>query len=401
MAIHKYNYQACDIEGKIREGQINAETEQEVVNNLQNQQLIPLKIEQEPESLNLFKRQSIKNGDVIDFTNGLCTLVEAQVPLDRALGLLEGITEKQVVQELIENLRRDVKEGKSLAEALQTRPDIFSRMYINMVHAGEEGGILDQLLPKLAHFLDTADEAKRNIISSLIYPLILLIVGIGSVILLMVYVVPSFASLFEDMGSNIPASAAFLLSLSDWLTTYGWSLLFIPMLIWYSWKQLDKTPERRLQRDKIILSIPLFGNLILEAESSRFCRTLGALQGAGIPLLKGLHITKGVIENQVLAESLAKIEEAVRGGIGLGKALVNEGVFPVLLAQLVIVGEESGRTATILDKLAETFDKSVKQQTSRLVALSEPLLILILGILVGAIVITMLSAIFSINDMQY
>ncbi|MCK5877741.1 MAG: type II secretion system F family protein, partial [Candidatus Marithrix sp.] len=370
MAIHKYNYQACDTEGKTQEGQINAETEQEVVANLQSQQLIPLKVEQQPESLNLFKRQSINTKDVIDFTNGLCTLVEAQVPLDRALGLLEGITEKQAVQELIENLRRDVKEGKSLAEALQTRPDIFSRMYINMVHAGEEGGILDQLLPKLANFLDSADEAKRNIISSLIYPFILLIVGIGSVILLMVYVVPSFASLFEDMGSNIPASAAFLLALSDWLTTYGWSLVFIPILIMYGWKQLDKTPERRFQRDKMILSVPLFGDLILQAESSRFCRTLGALLGAGIPLLKGLHITKGVIENQVLSGSLAKIEESVRGGIGLGKALVNDAMFPVLLAQLVIVGEESGRTAAILDKLAETFDKSVKQKTSNLVALS-------------------------------
>jgi len=401
MAIHQYNYQACDVEGKIKEGQLNAESEQEVVTNLQNQQLIPLKIEQQPESINLFKRQSIKTKDVIDFTDGLCTLVEAQVPLDRALGLLEGITEKQVVRELIENLRRDVKEGKSLAEALQTRPDIFSRMYINMVHAGEEGGILDQLLPKLAHFLASADEAKRNIISSLIYPLILLTVGIGSVILLMVYVVPSFATLFEDMGSNIPPSAAFLLAMSDWLKYYGWSLILIPITIVYGWRQLDSTPERRLHRDKFILSIPLLGNLVLEAESSRFCRTLGSLLGAGVPLLKGLHITKGVMENQLLAESLAKIEEAVRGGIGLGKSLVSEGVFPVLLAQLVIVGEESGRTATILDKLAETFDKSVKQQTSRLVALMEPMLILILGIVVGAIVITMLSAIFSINDMQY
>ncbi len=401
MAIHQYNYQACDVDGKIQEGQINAENEQEVVTNLQNQQLIPLKIEQQLESINLFKRQSINNKDVIDFTNGLCTLVEAQVPLDRALGLLEGITEKQVVQELIENLRRDVKEGKSLAEALQTRPEVFSRMYINMVHAGEEGGILEQLLPKLANFLTSADEAKRNIISSMIYPLILLVVGIGSVILLMVYVVPSFATLFEDMGSNIPSSAAFLLSMSDWLKTYGWGLAFIPILIIYSWRQLDTTPERRLQRDKMILSIPLLGNLILQAESSRFCRTLGSLLGAGIPLLKGLHITKGVMENQVLAEGLVKIEEAVRGGVGLGKALVNERIFPVLLAQLVIVGEESGRTAAILDKLAENFDTSVKQQTSSLVALLEPLLILILGIVVGAIVITMLSAIFSINDMQY
>jgi general secretion pathway protein F len=401
MAIYQYIYKACDIEGNTQEGELSAENEQEVVTLLQNRQLIPLSIEQQAPSGSLFTRQSIKTSDVIDFTNGLCTLVEARVPLDRALGLLEGITEKQVVQQLIEDLRRDVKEGKSLAEALQTRPTIFSRMYVNMVHAGEEGGILEQLLPKLADFMTQADAAKRSIISSLIYPIILLIVGILSVILLMIFVVPSFATLFEDMGSNIPSSAAFLLGLSDWLKNYGWTLLFIPVLLWYGWRQLDATPERRLQRDQMMLSLPMFGGLILQAESSRFCRTLGALLGAGIPLLKGLHIAKGVMDNQVLANSLAQIEEAVRGGISLGKALVNEGKFPVLLAQLVIVGEESGRTGAILDKLAETFDSYVKQQTSRLVALLEPLLILFLGVIVGAIVITMLSAIFSINEMNY
>ncbi|HIE00073.1 MAG TPA: hypothetical protein EYP59_07250 [Thiotrichaceae bacterium] len=217
----------------------------------------------------------------------------------------------------------------------------------------------------------------------------------------MVFVVPSFATLFEDMGSNMPSSAAFMLGLSHWLTNYGWSLLFIPLFLWYGWRQLDATPHRRLQRDQAMLSVPLLGRLILQAESSRFCRTLGALLGAGIPLLKGLHIVRGVMDNQVLANSLAQVEEAVRGGISLGKALVNEGKFPVLLAQLVIVGEETGRTGTILDKLAETFDRSVKQQTSQLVALLEPLLILTLGVIVGAIVITMLSAIFSINQMKY
>ncbi len=401
MAIHQYTYQACDIEGKIVDGQLNAESEQEVVATLQSKQLIPIKIEQQAESRALFTRQSVSNRDVIDFTNGLCTLIEARVPLDRALGLLEGITEKQVVQELIEDLRRDVKEGKSLADALQVRPEVFSRMYVNMVHAGEEGGILEQLLPKLADFLAAADAAKRTILSSLIYPIILAVVGFLSVILLMVFVVPSFATLFEDMGSSIPTSAAFLLGLSEWLKSYGWTLLFIPFVFWYGWRQLDTTPERRLQRDELMLSMPMFGQLILQAESSRFCRTLGALLGAGIPLLKGLHIVRGVMENQALANSLAKIEEAVRGGVSLGKALINDGHFPVLLAQLVIVGEESGRTGAILDKLAETFDAYVKQQTSKLVALLEPLLILVLGVVVGAIVVTMLSAIFSINEVNY
>jgi len=317
------------------------------------------------------------------------------------LALLEGLTDKPRVQQLIADLRADVKEGKSLAGALQARPEIFSRIYVNMVHAGEEGGILEQLLPKLANFLAVADEAKRTIISSMIYPIILLIVGILSVTLLMIFVVPQFTSLFEDFGAEMPASAAFLMNFSAWLKSYGWTLLFLPVIAIFGWKQLDTTPERQLQRDQLLLDLPLLGNLLLQSESSRFCRTLGALLDAGIPLLKSLHIVQGIMENQVLTTALAQVEEAVRGGTSLGKALVNTGKFPVLLAQLVIVGEEAGRTSSILNKLAETFDANVKQQTSRLVALMEPVLILFLGIVVGAIVITMLSAVFSINDIQY
>ena len=401
VALQTYTYQACDLEGKIQTGQLNAETEQEVVSMLSARQLIPIKVElQTAASAPMMGRQKISNRDVIDFTNGLCTLVEARVPLDRALTLLEGLTDKPVVQQLISDLRREVKEGKSLADALQTRPDIFSRMYINMVHAGEEGGILEQLLPKVARFLDDADAAKRTIIASMIYPIILLVTGVLSVIMLLVFVVPQFASLFADMGTRIPASAAFLLALSNWLKAYGWSLLFIPFGAWYGWKYISTSPELRLQRDQALLSLPMLGSLLMQAESSRFCRTLGALLGAGIPLLKGLHIVRGVMENQLLSNGLQSIEESVRSGTSLGKALANQGLFPTLLAQLIIVGEESGRTPQILEKLAENFDTQVKQRTSQLVALLEPILILGLGILVGAVVIVMLSAIFSINDIK-
>jgi len=399
--MHQYNYQACDLEGKIHTGQVGAENEQEVVATLQSRQLIPIKVEKKLESRSLLGKKSISNNELIDFTNGLCTLIEAHVPLDRALTLLEGITGKAAMQQLIADLRRDVKEGKSLADALQMRPEVFSRMYINMVHAGEEGGILEKLLPKLANFLAAADDAKRTIISSLIYPTILLLVGFSSVALLMIFVVPKFATLFEDMGTRIPASAALLLSISHWMTEYGWTLLLIPIVVAYSWQRLNATPERRYRRDHFMLSLPILGNLLLQAESSRFCRTLGALLSAGIPLLKSLYIVRGVMENQVLSDSLAQVEESVRGGTSLGNALTNERKFPVLLVQLVIVGEESGRTSSILEKLAETFDSNVKQQTGRLVALVEPLLILFLGLVVGTVVIIMLSAIFSINEVNF
>ncbi len=403
MASIQYSYSACDPLGNVQNGQLSADSEQEVLAILQAKNLVPLQIDpaEAEDGGSLFARSGISSDDVVDFTNGLCTLVEAKVPLDRALSLLENLTEKQSVKEMINNLRREVKDGKTLADALKTYPQVFSKMYINMVHAGEEGGILEQLLPRLQQFLQSANEAKRTIISSMIYPMILAVVGILSVILLLIFVVPQFASMFTDMGTAIPDSAAFLLHLSHWLKNYGWSLLFIPPALWYSWRQLDNSPESRLQRDTFLLKLPLLGTLLLQAESSRFCRTLGALLHAGIPLLRALNIVRGVMDNQLLNNNLKKVEESVRSGIGLGQALHNAGGFPLLLSQLVIVGEESGRTNSILEKLAESFDVHVKQQTTRLVSLLEPMLILFLGIMVGSIVIIMLSAIFSINDVQY
>jgi general secretion pathway protein F len=403
VASQNYSYEACDAQGKVIRGQIAADSEQEVIASLSARQLIPTRIEALAASgeTSWWSRRRVGAADLIEFTNGLCTLVEAHVPLDKALGLLEGITEKPAVRELVAGMRREVKEGKSLADAMQNRPEVFSRMYANVVRAGEEGGILDKLLPRLAKFMEEADEARRTVVSALIYPFILGIVGLASVILLLVFVVPKFAVLFEDMGDAMPPSAAFLLGLSHWMTYYGWLLVFLPPLLAYLWKYLGATPERRLRRDASLLSLPILGSLLLHAESSRLCRTLGALLGSGIPLLKSLSISRGVMENRALETSLAQAEEAVRGGVSLGRALANSGRFPVLLPQLVIVGEESGRTATILEKLAESFDTYVRQQTTRLVGLVEPLLIVILGTIVGAVVIIMLSAIFSINDMQF
>ena len=408
MASQQYNYQAIDAQGSTLKGQIAADSEQEVVSILQARKLVPVQVSMGSETqgglgfdLSALSRRSVSNADLIDFTSGLCTLMETYVPLDRALMLLAGLTNKPAMQTLISDLRREVKEGKSLADALRTHPETFSRMYINIVHAGEEGGILDKLLPRLEKFLKDAEESKRTIISAMTYPAILGIVGIISVILLLTFMVPMFANVFEDMGSEIPDAAAFLLGVSNWLQSYGWVLLFIPVAIWYGWRHWSSTSERRLHRDTTLIKMPLLGTLLLQGESSRFCRTLGALLGSGIPLLRGLHIVRGVMENQHLISQLTQVEENVRGGTSLGRALINADCFPTLLPQLIIVGEESGRTAEVLDKLAESFDERVKQQTTRILSLVEPVLIVTIGGLVGGIVMIMFSAIFSINNVDF
>jgi general secretion pathway protein F len=369
---------------------------------LQGKKLIPVKITRADQAGSKGRgKKRLKASDVLDFTTGLCTLVEARVPLDKALHLLEGITESAAMRQLVITMRRDVKEGKSLAEAMETRPDVFSKMYINIVRAGEEGGILDQLLPDLADFLETNAKNRQAIFSAMIYPIVLLVTGIISVFLLLAFVVPQFAVMFEDAGTQIPASAAFLLAVSSFIQSYGYLfiVLIIGVIAW--WKWLDQDPQRKLRKDAFLLSTPLLGALLLYKDCAVFARTLGALLEAGIPLIRALKVSREVVSNTDIARHLRQVEDDVRSGAGLGISLEKTNRFPTLLHQLVTVGEESGRTGSILLKTAATFDTYVKNQMSSLVSALQPALILFLGIAVGGITITMLSAVFSMNTVDF
>ena len=401
MSLPVFKYQAFDHTGKVENGQLYAESEREAVHILKGRNLTPVKIHQTRPGTELLRRKKISNADLLDFTSGLCTLVEARVPLDKALRLLDGITESAAMRELVLQLLKDVKEGRSLAEAMESHPQVFTKMYVNIVRAGEEGGILHELLPDLAEFLDTSVRTRQAVISAMIYPTVLLITGVISVFLLLVFVVPQFALMFEDAGTEVPASAAFLLGLSDFLQNYGYLFLVALVLAVFAWRRLDEDLATKLKKDRFLLSLPILGSLILFRECAVFARTLGALLGAGIPLIRALRVSREVVGNAVLGVSLDRVEEDVRSGAGLGLSLEKTGQFPTLLHQLVAVGEESGRTADILLKSAVTFDTQVRNQMSSLVAALQPALIIFLAIAVGGITITMLSAVFSMNAVEF
>ena len=396
-----FKYRAFDTQGKIQVGQVSAESEREAIRVLKSRNLTPIKIGKSKKTHEGSLRRKISNNDLMDFTNGLCTLVEARVPLDRALRLLDGITDSTAMKNLVLNLLSDVKEGKSLASAMEAHPAVFSKMYVNIIRAGEEGGILHELLPDLAEFLETSAKTRQAIISAMIYPAVLLITGIISVVLLLVFVVPQFSAMFEDSGSEVPPSALFLLNVSDFIQNYGLFMSLGVILAFVFWKRLDKEHRSKLQKDKFLLSLPLIGALILYKESAIFSRTLGALLGAGIPLIRGLRVSKEVILNSFLVKHLDQVEEDVRGGAGLGLSLEKTGAFPILLHQLIAVGEESGRTSSILLKTADTFDNFVRNQMSAIVSALQPALIIFLAIAVGGITITMLSAVFSMNTVEF
>ena len=270
MSVNYYEYQACDAQGNIINGQLSADSEREAIAMLQAKKLVPVKLKITSKQNLQRSGGKIKNADLVDFTSGLTTLVEARIPIDKALSLLEGITEKEHMKRLVVSLRRDVKEGKSLADAMEARPEVFSRLYYNIVRAGETGGILDQLLPDLSHFLENAEETKKQIISALTYPLVLFITGLISVVLLLVYVVPQFTAMFEDVGSDIPPSAEFLLSLSAGLQNYGWLIVPVVFGIGYWWRWLNADKQRKRPKGCLyvasancrqIISAPRCGNI--------------------------------------------------------------------------------------------------------------------------------------------
>ena len=272
-----FKYQAFDSQGKIQIGQVNAESEREAIRILKGRKLTPIKIGKSKKSQESTRRKKISNRDLLDFTNGLCTLVEARIPLDRALRLLDGITESSAMKNLVLNLLGDLKEGKSLANAMEAHPTVFSKMYINIIRAGEEGGILHELLPDLAEFLETSAKTRQEIISAMIYPVVLLATGIISVLLLLVFVVPQFAVMFEDSGAEIPSSAAFLLNLSGFIQAYGIFMILAFALAIIFWQRLDHDSHSKMRKDEFLLSLPLIGALILYKESAIFARTLEKL----------------------------------------------------------------------------------------------------------------------------
>ncbi len=401
MTINNYQYQACDASGAMSTGLLSADSEREAIAQLQARKLVPVRLKLAGAQIQVSSTTRIKNSDLVEFTNGLYTLVDARVPIDKALSLLEGITEKDHMKRLVAALRRDVKEGKSLADAMELRPEVFSRLYVNIVRAGETGGILDQLLQDLAGFLETAEETRKQVISAMTYPMILLFTGVLSVSLLLVFVVPQFTAMFENVGVAIPPQAQLLLNISHGIKSYGWLLAPFIAALWYGWRWINQDVERRRAKDKWLLTLPIAGSVLLYRDVAIFTRTLGALLGAGIPLIRGLRVAREVITNTELVHHLVQVEEDVRGGAGLGVALAKSRQFPVLLHQLVTVGEETGRTSSILKKLAQTFDTYVRDEVNRLVSALQPALILLMGIAVGGIIIIMLSAVFSMNTLDF
>ena len=404
----QFQYRASDAEGKILEGVIDAAERSVAVARLQDRGLIPLRVAEPTAqksglaSISLptfsFKR-GVRSRDLLIFTHEMSTLLAAGMPLDRSLSILTDLSERAEMKAIVADVLQSVQRGKSLAEALGQHPKVFPPIYINMVKAGEIGGVLDHVLARLTEYLERADELRDEVRSAMVYPVILLLTAFISVTILLTYVLPKFGAIFSQAGQSLPFTARMLLATSDAMRSYWWAGLLAIAAISVGVVHFLRTPAGRLKWDQLKLRLFMLGDLTRKIAVARFARTLGTLLKSGVPMLQALEIVRDVAGNLVLAQAIDEVKVGVRGGSGVAQPLNHSGVFPPLALQMISVGEETGKLDEMLVQVADYFDKEVRQSVKRLTSLLEPALLLVGGVVVAFVVLSMFSAIFSINNM--
>ena len=378
-----------------------------VVDRLQLMGLIPIRVDETTEatkvggvSQSFFQKKSrVTQADVAVLTQELATLLRAGLPLDRCLEILIALSANEPVRQMVAQLREDVRGGAALSKAMEARQGVFSRFYLNMIKAGEAGGALDVVLQRLTEFMERSRELRDTVKSALIYPAILVGVAVLSVAILLMWVVPQFSQMFEESGKALPLPTQIVIAAGDGVRNYWWAFIVVSIGL-YSWftRQM-RVPASRYRWDKRLLGLPLVGDLVGKLEVARFSRTLGTLLGNGVSLLTALSIVKETLSNTVMAEGLGVVATQLREGKGLGKPLMETGLFPKLAIHLVQVGEETGKLQDMLIRVADIYDREVHTTVKRMLALMEPVLILGLGLVIGGIIMSILVAILSVNDL--
>ena len=402
-----YYYEATNKEGSIVTGTIEVANERLAVDRIQDMGYFPIQVSKAIERESIvnrllsFVRDRIREKDIMAFTYQLGVLLEAGFNLDRSLSILSDLTEKKKLKELLKKVNSYVRSGRSFSDALSRFPSIFPLFYVNMVKAGEAGGFLEDVISRMAVYLENSQELKDDVRSALIYPLLLIIAGGGAVIVLLTFVVPQFTKIFTDMGETLPLPTVMLLFISNTLVNYWWIILLFSSGIFLSARRYLKSENGRRYWDSLKFRIPVLGRLFKEVAVSRFSRTLGTLLESGVPILNAFQIVKGTLGSEKISGIIYSVREAARKGRGISESLRNSDIFPPIAVHMITVGEETGRLDEMLIKIADRFDIEVRTTVKRLLSLLEPALILIMGVLVGFIVIAMLIAIFSINELPF
>jgi len=394
-----FSYRATTLDGTIMEGVIEAADEKAVLERLKNSGIIPLKVAAPKEGIKRRLTFRSSKGDLLTFTTELSALLSAGLPLDRSLNILSELSESKEMKNIVQSILKSIREGSSFSDALAGHPKVFPRLYLNMIRAGEAGGVLDVVLDKLSEFLESAKELKEHIFSAMIYPAILTVAGGISVTLLLTYVLPKFSTIFAELGGSLPLPTQIILTFSNGVRSYWWAALLSIIICWITLKNYIKSDIGRYRWD--VFKLKVMGEIIRKLETARFCRTLGTLLRSGVPLIQALSNAKEVISNHVIASAIDDVLKGAKEGKGIAVPLSASNVFPPLAMSMIKVGEETGQLDTMLMKVASTYEKSLKVAVKRFVSLFEPAVILGMGLIIGFIVISMLMAIFSVTELPF
>ncbi|MCS7231182.1 MAG: type II secretion system F family protein [Elusimicrobiota bacterium] len=402
----KYIYKARLSNGKIVTGEIEAINQREAVDRLRSMKYVVTEIKEFKESslktflskISPFKGK-VKSSDLTVFSRQLATLVSSGVPLVQGLSILEEQFESVVFKNVIRSIRTDIESGVSISEAMKKHPQVFSELYIGMIHAGEVGGILDQVLDRLSSYLEAAEELKAKIKGAMMYPIIVSLVAVGAAVVMLTLVVPRFAALFSEMGAQLPAPTQMLVNLSHFVKRWIWLFILSGIIIFAIFRKLYSSNYKfALQVDTFLLKAPIVGGVIQKTAIAKFTRTLGTLVKSGVPILQSLETVAKTAGNKLIEKVIMQARESIREGERISEPLKKSGVFPPMVIQMIAVGEETGALDAMLTKIADFYDREVAAAIEGLTGMIEPLIIVFLGVVVGGMVVAMYLPMFEITS---
>lgn len=381
------------------EGVIEAPAQDIAIDRLKNSGVIPIKVVAPRQSFRKKFTLRSSKADLLTFTTELSVLLSAGLPLDRGLNVISETSENQEMKGIIQSILRSIREGSSFSESLKKHPKVFPTLYVNMIKAGEAGGVLATVLDKLNEFLESTKELKDNVISAMIYPAVLGITGGFSIIILLTFVLPKFTAIFSEIGGSLPVTTQILLAVSSGLRAYWWIVLSLLIVAIVVFRAYVRSEAGRYKWD--VVKLKLMEDVVRKLETARFCRTLGTLLKSGVSVLVALNNSKDVISNQVIASRIDAVLKGVKEGKGIAGPLSEAKVLPPLALSMMKVGEETGQLDSMLIKVANAYEKSLREAVKRFMGILEPAIILGMGLVIGFIVISMLVAVFSITDLPF
>ncbi len=384
--------------GQIQKGQVDLASKEEVTAFLRKQRMMMVSVREAPKPIKISFGNTIKTRDIVIFTRQFATMINAGLPLVQSLDILAKQTENPTLKEVVRQVVYDVEAGNTLADAFRKHPTAFSELYVNMIAAGEAGGILDTILLRLATFMEKNDALIRKVKGAMVYPAVIMSVAVIAISVLLIFVIPTFQSMFASVNMELPLPTRVVIAMSNFLTSYWWAILGGIALTLFAIKRYYATPDGKKQIDTMLINAPVLGDVIRKSAVSRFTRTLGTLISSGVAILDGLEITAKTAGNRVIHDAVMDSRASIAGGDTIAGPLEKSKVFPPMVVSMIAVGEQTGGLDEMLSKIADFYDEEVDVAVSALLSLMEPMMIVILGVVVGGMVIAMYLPIFDMMN---